>query len=73
MTLINNHGDVSSERTADYINRVEAIVKQHFDSLIDSGASASEIKAVAQNFCEAISDASDAAIDNGPGESNVSM
>jgi len=44
--LIDDNGNVSNERTANYISHTKTIVKQHFDSLIDSGAAASEIKAV---------------------------
>ena len=64
--LIDDNGNVSNERTVDYIDRVKAIVKQHFDSLIDSGTTASEIKAVAQNFCVAINDASGESLNDRP-------
>ena len=64
--LIDDNGNVSNDRTADYIGRIKAIVKQHFDSLIDSGVTASEIKAVAQNFCVAINNASVESLNDRP-------
>jgi hypothetical protein len=60
--LIDDTGDVANERTVACIKEVQATVKQHLDCLIDSGAKPAEIKAVAQNFCEAIGVASDEAI-----------
>ncbi|MHC4188432.1 MAG: hypothetical protein ACYSUB_01985 [Planctomycetota bacterium] len=60
--LIDGDGHVAFERTVTCIEQVGDIVKQHLNCLIDSGAQPTEIKAVAQNFCEAIGKASDAAI-----------
>ena len=49
--LIDNIDDT---RTTRCINQVQFIVKQHFDCLIDSGATSEQIKEVTVNFRRAI-------------------
>lgn len=56
--LINGKGDVAHERTAACIEHIKSTVRDHLDCLIDSGAESTDVKAVAQLFCEAIGEAS---------------
>jgi hypothetical protein len=60
--LINEHGDVTNDTTRYCIENVKSIIRQRLDCLADSGATPTELKAVAQNFCEAVNEAADEAI-----------
>lgn len=60
--VINDSGDPVNLRTLERVEQIKSIAKDHFDCLLDSGATASDVKAIAQNFCEAIGVASDTAI-----------
>lgn len=60
--LIADDGSVANDRTVACIEHVKSAVKQHLYCLIDSGTSVTEVKAVAQIFCEAVTEASGDAI-----------
>lgn len=60
--LINKYGDVANTMTRNCIQAVRLTIYRRLSCLADSGASPAELKAVAQNICEAINEAADEVI-----------
>lgn len=60
--LFNKHGDVINDTTRNCIQAMKLTIYRRLSCLADSGASPTELKAVAQNICEAINEAADEVI-----------
>jgi hypothetical protein len=60
--LIDEFGRVTNDRTIACIENVKAIIAYRLYCLVDAGIEPVEIKAIAQTFCEAITEITDDAI-----------
>lgn len=62
MELIDKCGEVTNDTTRNCIQSIRLTVYRRLICLADSGATSTELKAVAQNFCEAVNEAVNEAI-----------